>query len=76
MASVVPCIIEVLMNKIALWISNRKNDWRAESAMIASNVYLGLKWKYCYLCSFRKKTVLPFQLLVLSTEGMHSFDRS
>ena len=25
------------MNKIALWISNRGNDWKAESAMIASN---------------------------------------
>ena len=37
MASVVPCIVEVLMNKITLWISNRGNDWRAESAMIASN---------------------------------------
>ena len=37
MAYVVPCIVEVSMNKIALWISNRGNDWRAESAMIASN---------------------------------------
>ena len=33
----VPSIVEVLMNKIALWISNRGNDWTAESAMIASN---------------------------------------
>ena len=33
-----PSIVEVLKNKIALWISNRANDWTAENAMIASNV--------------------------------------
>ena len=37
MTPLVPSIVKVLMNKIALWISNRGNDWTAESAMIASN---------------------------------------
>ena len=37
MTSLLPNIVEVLMNKIALWISNHGNDWTAESAMIASN---------------------------------------
>ena len=27
------------MNKIALWTSNRGNDWEAESATISSNDY-------------------------------------
>ena len=40
MTSLVPSIVEVLKNKIALWISNRGNYWTAESAMIASNVKL------------------------------------
>ena len=40
MTSLVPSIAEVLMKKIALWISNRGNDWPAESAMIASNELL------------------------------------
>ena len=43
MTSFVPSIVEVLMNKIALWISNRKNDWTAKSAMIASNNVLLVK---------------------------------
>ena len=34
MTSLVPTFVEVLMNKIALWISNRENDWTAKSAMI------------------------------------------
>ena len=38
MTSLVASIVEVLMNKIAWWISNRGNDWTAESAMIVSNV--------------------------------------
>ena len=42
MTSLVPSIVEVLMNKIALWSSNRGNDWTAESAMIASNGILKL----------------------------------
>ena len=29
--------VEVSMNKIALWISIRANDWTAESTMSASN---------------------------------------
>ena len=37
MTSLVPSIVEVLMNNLALWISNRGNDWTAESAMISSN---------------------------------------
>ena len=37
MTYLVPTIVEVLMNKIALWISTCGNDWTAESAMIASN---------------------------------------
>ena len=37
MAPLVPSIVEELMNKIALGISNRGNDWAAESAMIANN---------------------------------------
>ena len=41
MTSLVPSIVEVLMNKIALWISNRGNDWTAESAIIASNGLYG-----------------------------------
>ena len=37
MTTIVPGIAEVLMNKIALWISNRGNYWTAKSVMIASN---------------------------------------
>ena len=37
MTSLVPNIVEVLMSIIALGISNRGNDWTAESAMISSN---------------------------------------
>ena len=44
MTSVVPSIVEVLMNKIALWISNCGNNWTAESAPIASNGRYELKF--------------------------------
>ena len=37
MTFVVPSSIEVLMNKITLWISIRANDWTAKRAIIASN---------------------------------------
>ena len=37
MTPLVPSIVEVLMNKIALWISNPENYWTAKSAIIASN---------------------------------------
>ena len=37
MTFVVPDIVEVLMKKLALWISIRANDWTAERAIIASN---------------------------------------
>ena len=37
MTPLVLSIVEVLMNKIALGISNRGNDWTAASAVIASN---------------------------------------
>ena len=37
MTFVLPSIVEVLMNKIALWITVRANDWTAERAFIASN---------------------------------------
>ena len=37
MTSLVPSIVEVLMKKIVLWISNRGNDWTAKSAMSSSN---------------------------------------
>ena len=37
MTFVVPFIVEVLMNKIALWISIRANDWSAERAIIATD---------------------------------------
>ena len=43
MTPLVPSIVEVLMNKIVLWISKRGNDWTAESAMISSNDVLVLK---------------------------------
>ena len=38
MTLVIPNIVEVLMNKIALWISIRSNDWTAERAIIAGDV--------------------------------------
>ena len=37
MTFVVPSIVEVLMNKIALLISIRANDWTAERAITASD---------------------------------------
>ena len=37
MTFVVPSIVELLMNRIALWISIHANDWTAERAIIASN---------------------------------------
>ena len=37
MSFVVLRIVVVSMNKIALWISIRGNDWTAERAIIASN---------------------------------------
>ena len=37
MIPLVPSIVEVLMNEIALQTSNRGKDWTAKSAMIASN---------------------------------------
>ena len=37
MTFVVPSIVEVLMNKIALWISISVNDWTAESEIISNN---------------------------------------
>ena len=42
MTSLVPSSVKVLMNKIALWISNRGNDWPTESAIISSK-YQGVK---------------------------------
>ena len=45
MAFVVPSIVEVLMNKIVLSVSNHTNDWTAESTIISSNenlVIIGL----------------------------------
>ena len=39
MAFVVASIVEVLMNKIALWISIRGNDWTAKSEIISGNEY-------------------------------------
>ena len=33
----VPSTIEVFMDKIALWISIRANDWTAERVIITSN---------------------------------------
>ena len=45
MTFVVPSIVEVLMNKTALWISIRANDSIAERAIIASDV-VGLKLLY------------------------------
>ena len=38
MIFVVLSIVEVLMNKIAHWISIRFYDWATESAIISSNV--------------------------------------
>ena len=35
-ASLVPSIIEVLMNQIALWISVRANDFSVEAAIISN----------------------------------------
>ena len=37
MTFAVPCIVEVLMYRVALWISIRTNDWATERAIIASN---------------------------------------
>ena len=37
MTFLVPNILEVLIDKIALWISIRGNDWTAESAITSSN---------------------------------------
>ena len=37
MTFIVPSVVEVLMNKIALWISIRANDWTVGSAIISSN---------------------------------------
>ena len=36
----VSSIFGVSMNKIALWISVRVDDWTAERAIIASNIFL------------------------------------
>ena len=34
-------IVQVSMNKMALWISACVNDWEADRAVIASNVLIG-----------------------------------
>ena len=40
MGLIVSGIVEVSMNKIALWISVDADDWTAESVIIASNVVI------------------------------------
>ena len=40
MGLIVSGIVEVSMNKIALWISVDADDWAAESMIIASNVVI------------------------------------
>ena len=42
----------MLMNKIALWISNYGNDWTAESAMISSYEYTNSNWALVFALSF------------------------
>ena len=37
MSSIVLSIVQVSVNKIALWISVRVDDWTAETAIIANN---------------------------------------
>ena len=43
---VVPYIVEVLMNKITLWINIRAKDWTTERAIIASNEAFLLKLNF------------------------------
>ena len=51
MMFVVPSIAEVLINKIALCISIRANDWPAEKAIIASNGYVKVSDSQNFLLS-------------------------
>ena len=51
MIFVILSIVEVLMNKVAPWISVRADDWTAELAIIASNeMRLHYLWDF-YYCS-------------------------
>ena len=51
MIFVILSIVEVLMNKVALWISVRADDWTTELAIIASNeMRLHYLWDF-YYCS-------------------------
>ena len=64
MTFVVPSIVEVLMNKVAFWISIRANDCIAERAIIASNDKRKRKnMTFSRLMDMQNDLLLPFNYL-------------
>ena len=71
MISLVPSIVEVLMNKIPLWISNRGKNWTAKSAMMASNDQYYVN---CFASKFLDKG--PHQYYKINSWGYDNFEHT